>query len=118
MIETLSNYIRLLLNGSDAGRIYLICCIALVISYFVFKKYKFYLMVLFAVYVILFCLYFVSIHYYYKYIYEQFAIGGVSHFYFPDAFISNLDTSIFFLIFNFIFIIILFIQLKKKSKGY
>ena len=117
MIETLSSYLRLLFDGSDAGRIYLACCIGLIISFFFFKKYKYYLKVVLAVYLILFCIYFVSIHFYYKYIYEQFAIGGVNHFYFPDAFISNLDTSIFFIIFNLIFIIILLIQLKKKSKG-
>jgi|WetSurMetagenome_2_1015567.scaffolds.fasta_scaffold55477_4 hypothetical protein len=116
MIETISNYLRLLLSGSDAGKVYLACCIGLVISFIFLKKQKHYLKVLFAFYLILFCVYFVSIHFYYNYIYEQFAIGGVSHFYFQDAFISNLDTSVFFIIYNLIFIIILLVQLKKKPK--
>lgn len=117
IFENLLNYIDLLMQGSLGGKLYLICCFLLIFSYFVFKNYKFYLKILLIVYIVLFVLYFISIHFYHEYIYDQFAIGAVNPDYIPEAFITNLDTSIFFIIFNFIFIIILFIQLKNKSKG-
>jgi len=116
IFEILSKYFRLLMEGSDGGKLYLLCSLLLILSYFLFRKYKFYFISLFVVYVLLFVLYFFSIHFYYEGILDWAAVGHGLDLYFNEIYVSSLDTSVFFVIYNFIYVIILFFHQRTSSK--
>lgn len=113
--KILQKYINLLLDGSDVGKIYLVSCLFLVVSYYLFRTYRHYLTTLISIYILLFIFYFISIHYYYQGIESWVKIGHGNPQQYDEMYFSNLDTSIFFMLYNFIFVMILFFH-KKKLK--
>jgi len=115
--EILPKYISLLLDGWNLGEYYLISSGVLLLSYFLFRKYRHYLTSLLIIYIVLFLFYFLSIHYYYKEIEGWINEGHATPQDFDEIFFSSLDTSVFFIFYNIIFIIILFVYKKNKLKG-
>jgi hypothetical protein len=117
IFENFSNYFQLLMEGTSGGKLYLIFSFLLILSYFFFKSYKSYFISLFVLYIFLFIFYFLSIHFYHEGILDWAAIGHGTDLHFDEIYLSYLDTSVFFIIYNFIFIMILFFHKRTNHKG-
>jgi hypothetical protein len=117
IFEIFSNYFQLLMEGTSGGKLYLICIFLLILSYFFFKNYKFYFITLFVLYIFLFFYYFLSIHFYHEGILDWATVGHGTGLHFDEIYLSYLDTSVFFIIYNLIFVIILFFHKRTNHNG-